>query len=69
MSDLLTRFTIHDLRTDFSANTTLALLDDLDSELIGFMLDIDAYRTTEFAPDLDLGPALVELPRRLYHPA
>jgi uncharacterized protein (TIGR04255 family) len=53
MSNLLTRFTLHDPRTDFSANITLGLLDDLDPELIGFILDIDAFRTTDFEPDLE----------------
>lgn len=51
MSNLLTRFTLHDPRTDFSANVTLGVLDDLDPELIGFILDIDAFRTAEYPPD------------------
>jgi uncharacterized protein (TIGR04255 family) len=54
LSNLLTRFTIHDPTNDFSAHVTLGLLDDLDPERIGVILDIDAFQTTDFKPDVQL---------------
>jgi uncharacterized protein (TIGR04255 family) len=52
VSNLLTRATVHDPERDFTAHITHSLLDDLDPERMGFILDIDAFRTTEFAPDV-----------------
>jgi uncharacterized protein (TIGR04255 family) len=52
VSNLLYRATLHDPQRDYTAHITNALLEDLDPERIGFILDIDAFRTAEFPPDL-----------------
>lgn len=44
VSNLLLRLTIHDPGRDFSAHVTQALLDELDPQRWGFILDIDAFR-------------------------
>jgi hypothetical protein len=49
-SNMLARVTIHDPDRDFSAHVTQGLLDDLDPEKMGFILDIDVFRTAEFPP-------------------
>jgi len=51
VSNLLSRVTLYDPERDFSAHVTHVLLDDLDTEKTGFILDVDAFRTTEFSPD------------------
>ena len=48
VSNLLSRATIHDPETDFSAHITHSLLDDPDPERMGFLLGIDTFRTAEF---------------------
>ena len=53
ISNMLTRVTLHDPLRDFSAHVTHTLLDDLDAERIGFILDIDAFRTAEFPAAVD----------------
>lgn len=51
VSNLLYRATLHDPGRDFTAHVTNAVLDDMDTEKMGYILDIDAFRTTEFLPE------------------
>ena len=53
VSNLISRVTVHDPERDFSAHITHSLLDDLDPEKMGFILDIDAFRTSEFSPEVE----------------
>ena len=53
ISNLVSRVTLHDPDRDFTAHITHSLLDDLDREKMGFILDIDAFRTAEFPPHID----------------
>lgn len=53
ISNLVSRVTLHDPARDFTAHITHSLLDDLDPEKMGFILDIDAFRTAEFPPHID----------------
>lgn len=53
VSNLLTRATLHDPVRDFTAHVTRSLVDDLDSEKFGFILDIDAFQTTEFPSSVE----------------
>lgn len=54
LSSMLSRMTIHDPTRDFSAQITQSLVDDLDPEKMGFILDIDAFQTTDFP--VEVGP-------------
>lgn len=53
ISNLVSRVTLHDPERDFTAHITHSLLDDLDPEKMGFILDIDVFRTADFPPDID----------------
>lgn len=52
VSNLLLRLTIHDPPRDLSAHVTQGMLDELDPERWGFILDIDAFRTGTMPPEV-----------------
>jgi uncharacterized protein (TIGR04255 family) len=53
VSNLLYRVTLHDPDRDFTAHVTHAVLDDLDPERMGFLLDVDAFRTADLPSGVD----------------
>ncbi len=53
VSSLLLRTTLHDPVRDFTAHVTHSMVDDMDAERMGFILDVDAFRTTDFGTDVD----------------
>ncbi len=54
LTNLLSRVTLHDPSRDFTAHIVHSLAEDLDPERIGFILDIDAFRTADFPTDTNV---------------